>query len=384
MSNKLKLEKFNNIINTSQYIASNKDTFLEYLHFHGRITNSERDLLREIRDKNIFPSNTIKRISRFFMVVNFMKNYQLEIIECFDLIDEYISDTENNKIVLENKIMDILGKTHRCISSLDNSIRLDQPNGIRIKLKENEEKLYEYLNTIFPSEIEIDIVEHIVDGARKVCLENKKIQTNQLMNFINRENIFDKIHLKFIIMTAVTFTNCLNDFYLKFSKNLPNLSKKDIEKLDLPDLITKVNAKNTDLSTLMVNFKSEYDKLMEYLQSDVDFKGNLKSVQIKKSFNSSFEWIALEENHHHIQKIHSIFVLCNYNKWFSCDWFQVSSVDRKKIIYNTFGIEISRQNLSNEKINKIEKDIKYLKKISIYHEDIKYLNFIKIFITNYS
>ena len=380
MIDKSKWEKFNNIINETQKIISNEKYFLDYVLHNGFITNEERELLREIKQKNIFPIHTIQNTSRFFMISNVMNNFQLEIKNSFDLIEVYVSKSDNNKIVLENRIMDILGKTNRCIVSLNKELLLNQDNLIKIHAKEYEKNILEYINTIFPTEIEIDRVEQIKDGAVNVVNDDKDFQIKLITDFINRENIFGKLHSKFISMSQITFINCYNDFYLKFNSNLNNLSKKDIEKLDLPDIITKVNTKNTDLRTLMSNHIEQYETLMKHLQSDKDIDGKTKNVQIKKSnSSSSFEWIALEGNNHHFQKILSIFVFCNYKKWLSCNWLLIKSVDREKIILNTFGIEIKRQNLTNKKINEIEKNIK---QIVQFNDDFKYLNFIKNFITN--
>lgn len=375
------MEKLNKILTEIQQLIENKDVFFNGVHKRGTLSMEHRKLLREVRATNLYPSNIIETNAKFLMVSNWIEKFQNDIVNCFTSIESKVSDSENNIIVLENTIMDVLSKTNRCILSINEKNDFIQSNEIKkIEIYQNELDFLIYIENILAGEIEIDIVEHISDGVKNAQIDNEIDKLIMLTNFIDRENIFEIIYNSFISKTLFTLNRCYEKFYFRFSKNLKNLSRKDIDKLDLPDLITKVNAKNTDLRTLMNNHKEQYDTLMKYLQNDKDIDGKTKNIQIKKSCSSSsFEWIALEGNKHHIQKIHSIFVFCNYKKWLSCNWLKITSIDRKKIILNTFGIDILRQNLSNKKMNEIEGDIK---QIVLHNDDFKYLTFIKNFIIN--
>ena len=314
----LNLNEINNSINDLNEKYNDLDSKLK------EIENIFNSLKENLMNLNI-PENLHIKLSE---IENKLENLNKEKNEIYNLIDNYSKD---------------LGILFSKISELDNLITKvetfkDELNSYKaylepiVSLKENIEKIPEYLNIINELK-EKELITHETINSLQSLTESLK---EKLLNLTdNYEAKINNIFLK--------IDNFTNDYEIKINDliEIINTYKDNIEKL---------NSKLDELNSLVDN-KID-NKIIDYFQNyqvKVDFTQNDKILEIEKNLNSLYNIVNDLNN-----RIENLFNDLNTSKE------TLSKLVEEKIIEYVSNVQSEIDAAQTEKIIQVEKKIENL------------------------
>ena len=264
-----------------------------------------------LEQRNIVYTNLSKNLEISENEVRSVEQYQSQLKEKFNKIDEEFQELTNKKIA-----------TNNTLSNLNNDLQLNEQKSINLKSLNNslineitDSQKYIERNTtnienlkIEFSELKINIDEKsntlnklksteskikeiYLDKQKQLDLSTQKIKDlNQQKSFINSniaksKNLIDRLKIR--INEENNKLNQLSKQIIEFTNN------REIIKTDYKELETIVGEKKNALANL-IYLKSQSEKLIEdYRHSELELRNSLNQKQTEKNF---LENIAISDN----------------------------------------------------------------------------------------
>ena len=216
------LEKINSYVSDKNYL-------LNQIHNEGILENDHRKSFQKAKDEKVFSDNELRTIITYFKIANFIEKFQKKIEAYVKSAKLEISRVSNSNSK-ERLIIEVLNKSTISLNHIKTKFE-DELAPLDIT-EEDLSILFEF-SLINPKEIKIDLVDFHMNRVKNSSIILTNDFLKKILEIINKYDLINRLYLVFIYITENTLYKQLDEFILKYSSDLSNISVYDKKKANV-------------------------------------------------------------------------------------------------------------------------------------------------------